>query len=961
MKKITQNLRWLVTLLAMIVCTGAWADDVTDVLDQTVTGVTGTSYKEFTGKVYQNGQSRIVYAGYCAGANSSIQLNSKDSKYGIVTTSNADNQPQNPKRKAKKITVVWNNTTTQGRTLDIYGKNSAYSAASELYNSSTQGTKIGSIVCGTSTELTLSDSYEYIGFRSNNGAMYITSISIVWTSDDIIPTPAAPTISPASGTTFSENLEVSISAATGCSVIYTTDGSEPTSSNGTTYSAPFTISATTTVKAVAKNANNVLSEVASASYTKLASEVTPPYSDLATGLGNFTSDGVQAASTNVWGWDTQNSYAKGTAYINGAYASESWLLSPTINLTNVTGTAVVTFKHARYSGTNLNDAGCGLFVKVAGEDTWTKLEIPTWPTNWTFVESGEIDLEAYVGQKIQLGFKYVSTSSAAGTWEIKNFSVVAKKRNAGLAWSASEASATMGAAFEAPTLANPNSFDVTYSSSDGTVATIDSNGAVTIVGAGTATISAMFEGDDTYEATTVSYELTVSKQDVTLSFSASSFNVDFDDKDSFVEPTLTGIPEGLTVTYASNNTNVAKVDATTGDVTIVGKGTARITASFTATDIYNEASATYTINVEGTYMKANGYYALVTDASTLAAGDEIIIINTDAKVALSTNQKDSNRGQIDITNALGDNVITINNDIETTVGSSTYYVQALTLKASDNGCWLFDTGNGYLYAAHSSKNQLKTEAEADDNAKAKISITNGDATIVFQGSNSRNTLLYNPGTTNGQLFSCYATTQSSMDPVQIYRKVTVVEGTLAAGKYATRIYPFAPKKIEGVKFYTCTAVNGNALALTVIDEPAANTPYILGNETGASIDITQMGVDIHQADTYESESSLLVGTFVNKEITSGYVLQTQNGKQSFYKVGTDNPITVPPYRAYLDYSAEIKALGFDDATAINTLEVLTSGAYEGIYSVDGVKLNHMEKGVNILKMADGTTRKVIVK
>ena len=106
---------------------------------------------------------------------------------------------------------------------------------------------------------------------------------------------------------------------------------------------------------------------------------------------------------------------------------------------------------------------------------------------------------------------------------------------------------------------------------------------------------------------------------------------------------------------------------------------------------------------------------------------------------------------------------------------------------------------------------------------------------------------------------------------------------------------------------------------------------------------------------------MLVGTFVNKEITSGYVLQTQNGKQSFYKVGTENPITVPPYRAYLDYSAEIKALGFDDATAINTLDALTSGAYEGIYSVDGVKLNHMEKGVNILKMADGTTRKVIVK
>ena len=50
-----------------------------------------------------------------------------------------------------------------------------------------------------------------------------------------------------------------------------------------------------------------------------------------------------------------------------------------------------------------------------------------------------------------------------------------------------------------------------------------------------------------------------------------------------------------------------------------------------------------------------------------------------------------------------------------------------------------------------------------------------------------------------------------------------------------------------------------------------------------------------------------------------------------------------------------------DVTAISTLEVLTSGSYEAIYSVDGKKQNRLEKGVNILKMSDGSTRKVIVK
>ena len=531
------------------------------------------------------------------------------------------------------------------------------------------------------------------------------------------------------------------------------------------------------------------------------------------------------------------------------------------------------------------------------------------------------------------------------------YSSASGKQNSQIAWSASEASATMGNNFNnAPTLSNPYNLPVTYNSSAETVATIGNNGAITLVGAGTTTISAVFVGDDTYDAKTVSYTLTVSKQDVTLSFSETSFNIDFDDKDSFEEPTLTGVPEGLTVTYSSNKKGVATVDATTGDVEIVGKGSVQITATFAATDIYNGASATYTINVTGTYKKANGYYALVTDASTLAAGDEIIIVNTDANVALSTNQKTNNRDEISLANATWNAENTL---VEITINETGDNVQALTLEASSDK-WLFNTGNGYLYAASSSSNNLKTEATADNNAKATISISNGNATITFKGSNTRNTIFYN---SSSNLFSCYASSTTNQDPVQIYRKVVVVEGTLAAGKYATRIYPFAPKPIADITFYSCLGVDGNVLALDVVDEPAANTPYILGNETEAAIDITQMGVDIHEADTYKN--NLLVGTFVNMDITSGYVLQTQNGKQSFYKVV--DAINVPPYRAYLDYDAEIKALGFDDATAINTLEVLTSGAYEGIYTVDGVKLNHMEKGVNILKMADGTTRKVIVK
>lgn len=143
---------------------------VVDVLTCTTTGMTATSYANWSGKTVT---SSAVYAGNSAQSSAGgIQLRSKDSNSGIVTTTSGG--------KVKKISVKWESGTTSGRTLDIYGKNTAYTAATDLYNSSNQGTKLGSIKCGTSTELVISGDYEFIGLRSNSGAMYLTEIEITW-------------------------------------------------------------------------------------------------------------------------------------------------------------------------------------------------------------------------------------------------------------------------------------------------------------------------------------------------------------------------------------------------------------------------------------------------------------------------------------------------------------------------------------------------------------------------------------------------------------------------------------------------------------------------------------------------------------------------------------------------------------------------------------------------------------
>ena len=147
-------------------------EEVTDVLTLATTGVSGTGYTDWSGKTVT---SSAVYAGQSAGDKSSIQLRSKNSNSGVVTTVSGGY--------ARKIVVQWNSSTTSGRTLDIYGKNTAYTAATDLYNSTGQGTKLGSITYGTSTELVITGAYQYIGLRSADGAMYLSKIAITWSSE----------------------------------------------------------------------------------------------------------------------------------------------------------------------------------------------------------------------------------------------------------------------------------------------------------------------------------------------------------------------------------------------------------------------------------------------------------------------------------------------------------------------------------------------------------------------------------------------------------------------------------------------------------------------------------------------------------------------------------------------------------------------------------------------------------
>lgn len=124
---------------------------------------------------------------------------------------------------------------------------------------------------------------------------------------------------------------------------------------------------------------------------------------------------------------------------------------------------------------------------------------------------------------------------------------------------------------------------ITYTSSNTAVATIVDN-TVTIVGAGTTTITASQEGNGTYNAAAVTQNLTVNKIDQTITFGALAAK-NFGDANFTLSATTTS---GLAITYTSSNTDVATIAGNT--VTIVGAGTTNITASQAGNDNYNAAS-----------------------------------------------------------------------------------------------------------------------------------------------------------------------------------------------------------------------------------------------------------------------------------------------------------------------------------------------------------------------------------
>ena len=169
----------LFSFVAAVLCAVS-ASAVVDTLTVDKFTATKAAYTDFSGVT---ATSNAVYAGNTAKSDKgAIQLRSKNSNSGIVSTTSGG--------KVLTVSVVWNAETDAKRVLDIYGSNTPYKSAADLYTNAT-GTKIGSIAkSGETTTFTVEGDYYYVGLRSNDGAMYLDSITIEWDGSEAPePTP----------------------------------------------------------------------------------------------------------------------------------------------------------------------------------------------------------------------------------------------------------------------------------------------------------------------------------------------------------------------------------------------------------------------------------------------------------------------------------------------------------------------------------------------------------------------------------------------------------------------------------------------------------------------------------------------------------------------------------------------------------------------------------------------------
>ena len=399
------------------------------------------------------------------------------------------------------------------------------------------------------------------------------------------------------------------------------------------------------------------------------------------------------------------------------------------------------------------------------------------------------------------------------------------------------------------------------------------------------------------------------------------------------------------ISYESSDPTIANVEG--GKLKAFKPGVATITISVAQTAAY--AAGNVDVEVTVTTKPATPAagpaemtsYSLVTDASTLVAGDKIVLVNEEISKIMA-GQNTNNRAEDDVTIS------------EHAIASLPATAAVITLEGSSAG-WNLKTEDGYLYAASSNSNYLRSRTPVgDDNAKATISISENNAVITFQGSNERNTIKHN---NSSNLFSCYASAATKDNEyVQIYRvdKANTYDVAIGTTGYKTLISSVGATLPAGLTAYKAVSAGEGKIHLTSVASIKAGSAYVLKGTASTNYTLTL-------TDTPEEPTGNILEVSTETTGNGVYVLANGTSGPGFYKwaggaLGAGRAI-VPASavsssaREYLEFSFDNETTGLSEELRMKNEE--SAAAW---YDLQGRKVAQPTKGLYIVN-----GKKVVIK
>ena len=764
----------------------------------------------------------------------------------------------------------------------------------------------------------------------------------------------APTFSPASGTSFANTLTVTASTATeGGKIVYTTDPEATLDTNSPEFpSEGLTIDATTTIRAITVDPNGALenSGEASATYTKI---------DALNGLAELR---AKIREDNVTDQDYAKEYivSLNNAVVtkvsgNNAFIEENEIGIQYFKYNNdfkegqvINGTATVKgFMYNNWAelisiegDITITDGGAVAPTEVALEELTNNYD--KYESRLVKVTAAEVTsaFNSQNGEISQNGFKFAvrannkNISMTLGetidiigvlgiyfnTKQLNVFSQddITKDENAKtFSWTATSAEIDInnGDITALPTLTNTYEGAVNYDSSNKGVATIETDGQITIVGAGTTTITATLASDPEVKS---SYELTVNKTTATLEFEQSSYTVNFGEMITL--KAVSNNPDAQ-ITYSTTDGDWV-IDETSGEF-LAGTtaGSVTVTATLAESDKYTGATATCTVNIVDPNQQV---YKKVTSQEDITDGDTYLIISEEYNKALS---------EINVSDTRGIAVdVTIADDIYSNQANAEGLPYEYTISTTGDGKYSIKSTQGYLAIKGNMTDLTVSETETEN---CHWTITYQDGKVLLKGNAGGRILGYN---SSAKCFRYYD--PKNYNNITLYKKVTSTTGSFSitdagfATYYTDKAFVM-PENVQG-GIVTKANKETNQLTISYNYQPGtvvpAKTPIVLKGEKGdytvnytTSEETAPAGNMLYGADNVDADGM----TFVKGTNVKYYKLALGNdGKCGFYWGATDG--------AAFEYTANRAFLAIDITDASQAPEGFSLDGDGGTTDIDGV-------------------------